>query len=74
MPTWAGRPVIIDDKAMSDIDTSACRSPSRALRRFKRGIIGHVRIVPKMVAYHLPSQGLYVMHSAFYRELTAARI
>jgi len=62
-----GLPVIIDDEAMSEIDLTRCRSPSRALRRFRRGIVGNVRMRPK---WHALTDGkVYVMHSRMYLEL-----
>jgi hypothetical protein len=65
-------PIITND-AMADtvIDTAACRSPGRALRRMKKGISrGHVKITVKPWAhsYRLPS-GALVMHP-----VTAARL
>jgi len=37
--------VIVTDTALK-IDTSGCRSPSRAIRRLKKGIRGRVKLKP----------------------------
>lgn len=64
---------IIESQYMYDekIDTSECRSPSRALRRWrKRGIRGRMRIqhVPKPYALKTPD-GSLIMHPVFAAEL-----
>jgi hypothetical protein len=63
---------IIESEHMADLvsDFSACRSPSRAARRLKRGIRGRVKqtLVPFTYALSLPN-GDIVMHPTMYRKL-----
>ena len=64
---------IIESQYMYDerIDTSGCRSPSRAMRRWrKRGIRGRldVKHIPKPYAMKLPD-GSLVMHPVMAAEL-----
>lgn len=65
---------IIHSELMADTinDFSACRSPSRAARRLKRGVRGRVqsKIVPFEHAYKLPNGDL-VMHPTMEKKLIA---